>query len=142
MTQSVQDILRKINYIEADMEIQRQILFSTPSDNKNEMEKVLKIMADLKNQVETLRAKIKKLDPEAHSHILRLEAATAEFKKLATANQFKSVKTWQPNEPCSTTLKSGETLECLVKAENENGDTIIITFDGTTKTFSKTEIAD
>ncbi|EKD39250.1 MAG: hypothetical protein ACD_75C00464G0001, partial [uncultured bacterium] len=29
---TVQDILKRINYIEADIDIQKQILFSIPSD--------------------------------------------------------------------------------------------------------------
>ena len=36
-----EDLLKKINYIEADLEIQKQILFSIPSANKEEIEKTI-----------------------------------------------------------------------------------------------------
>ncbi len=140
MTNNVQDILKKISYIETDIEIQKQILFSIPSKEKPEMEKVLKIIAGLKNQVETLRLKIKEIDPDAHSNILMFENAVAEFKRLAKDKEYKSITTWQPDTPCSLTLQSGETIECLIKAADGYGNFTVITFDGNTREFLKNEI--
>ena len=141
MTKTVENILKKISYLETDMEIQKQILYSIPSDNKAEMEKVLKMIAGIKDQVESLLLQIKEIDPDAYSRILQIETAAAEFKKLATEKKFKSITTWQPDKACSLTLKSGETIECLVKALDESGNVTIITFDGNTQDFSKNEIA-
>lgn len=48
MSQHVQELLKRINYIEADMEIQRQILCSIPTADTKEMEKTIKTIAKKK----------------------------------------------------------------------------------------------
>ncbi len=58
---NIQDLLKKINYIEADIEIQKQILFSIPSDQEPEMEKTITGIAAKKEEIEILRQQIKPL---------------------------------------------------------------------------------
>jgi hypothetical protein len=54
-------LLKKINYIEADVEIQKQILFSIPSNQKTEMEKTITLIAARKEEIEVLRQELKEL---------------------------------------------------------------------------------
>jgi len=111
-----QDLLKKINYIEADIEIQIQILFSTPSEDTAEMEKTITIIAAKKAEIETLRQQIRELDPEEFDRILVFEKAINEFKALAKTRQFTSIIGKSINEICQLAMKEGEPIECLIKA--------------------------
>jgi len=50
MSTKVKALLQKINFVEADMEMQKQILFSIPTDNQSEIEKQIHKIAGLKKQ--------------------------------------------------------------------------------------------
>ncbi|MFN2437401.1 MAG: hypothetical protein ABR513_09980, partial [Desulfotignum sp.] len=69
----VENILQKISLIEMDMELHKQILFSIPSDQKDEMEKVMQTIARQKQQVQDLRQKIQRVDQSAYDQILAIE---------------------------------------------------------------------
>ncbi len=141
MSQSVQELLKVINYIETDLEIQKQILFSIPSDQKAEMEKVILTIKEKKERIEALRQEIKKIDPDVFDSIIAFEKATMAFKKLNETRTFKTIETLQPGQECTLVLKDNRApLECLVKAQDENGDWAVVTMDGETLEFSQKEV--
>lgn len=135
MHPQVDNILKKISCIEMDMELHKQILFSIPSDQKEEMEKVVRTIADKKHQVQDLRQKIKRLDPSAHDLILAIEKGTREFKARARDKAFSRVDTPDDTGACSLTLNDGTCLDCLVAAKEENGNWMILTREGRVKQF-------
>lgn len=139
---TTQDLLRKINYIEADIEIQKQILFSIPSDQKEEMEKTIEIIAEKKNEIASLRQQIQEIDPEEHHRIVVFENAIAEFKKLAAENSFQHIASRSVNEECALLLNSATSIECLIKACDEEGNWTVITPEGEVQHYIKSEVAE
>jgi len=135
MHPQVETILKKISYIEMDMELHKQILFSIPSDQKGEMEKVMHTMAEKKQQIQDLRREIKRLDPSAHDQILAIEKGTQDFKAMARDKQFSRVDTPDETGACSITLNDGTCLDCLVAAKEENGNWMILTREGRVRQF-------
>ena len=97
-------LLKKINYIEADVEIQKQILFSIPSDQQKEMEKTISLIAARKKEIELLRQELKKIDPVEYDLIVRFENTLTEFKKIAAENPFQSVVNRNVHEQCYFTF--------------------------------------
>ncbi len=142
MSTSAQDLLKKINYIEADIEIHKQILFSIPSDNRQEIDKILKVIAGKKEEINQLRQEIKKIDPEEDRRITVFETAVNDFKKIASETKFQSIVSRNVDEACSLSLTNKSELECLVKACDENGDWTIITLEGEIKYFGKDAVAE
>jgi hypothetical protein len=140
MNQRVQDLLKKITYIEADIEIQKQILFSIPSTDRKEMEQIVAVIASHKEEIKNLRQKLKEISPEDHQHIMALEAAVAEFKKIASQKKFTRVDVMQVGEDCCLQLKNQPNIPCLVKARAENGGWTIITMDGQVRDFSPADV--
>lgn len=141
MNQQVQELLKRINYIEADMEIQRQILCSIPSSDKEEIEKTIGVIAQKKSMVEELRQEIEEIDPSAFERILAFERATERFKQIAAEKKFIEVKTPAENEPCDLKLKKdNQTIECLVKAKDESGGYTIINYNGELHEFLNEEV--
>ena len=139
-TSSVQHLLKKINYIEAEVEIQKQILFSLPSDQTEEMEQVVAKIAQAKEEIDVLRAEIKAASPEEYQKILKIEQAAKEFQELATKKKFTSLENMTTDQSCSIELVEGREIQCLVKACDEQGDWTIITTEGDIQTFSKDNI--
>lgn len=136
------DLLRKINYIEADVEIQRQVLFSIPSDQKEEMEKTIQIIATKKEEIQKLRMEIKAVDPDEYQRIMVFENAITEFKKMASEKKFESIVSKNVNEECVLKLKEGANVECLLKACDANGDWTIITMEGEIQSFQGEAVAE
>ncbi len=141
MGNAAQDILRKINYIEADMNIQKQILFSIPSAEKQEIEKVLKVIAGQKKEIDRLREEMKTIAPDEYERILTFEKAAQKFKALAAEKQFKEITTFDGTMACTISLKDGTMVDCLVKARDDAGDWTALTLDGRTLTFPSGTIA-
>jgi hypothetical protein len=135
-------LLKKINYIEADVEIQKQILFSIPSDQKTEMEKTITLIAARKKEIEVLRQELRELDPEEFDRIVIFENAVAEFKKIATDNPFDSIVNRNVHEECALALQSGAKEECLIKACDNDGNWTIITIDGQLRQFPAADVAE
>ncbi|ACN14793.1 hypothetical protein HRM2_16860 [Desulforapulum autotrophicum HRM2] len=141
MSQKVHDFLRKINYIEADIDIQRQILLSIPSAHREEMEKTIKVIAEKNEMIKALRQEIKAIDPAAFNRILALEKASESFKVLAAEKKFIEVSTPNENGACTLTLKKDNTtIDCLVRAKDEAGGYTVIDFNGEILEFSDGEI--
>ncbi len=142
MSKSTQDLLKKINYIEADIEIHKQILFSIPSDNKQEIENTLKVIAAKKEDINQLRDEIKKIDPEEYKWIVVFEKAVNDFKKIASEKKFQSIISRNVNENCSLLMADDSEIECLIKACDENGNWTIITLAGEINYFEKEIVAE
>ncbi len=140
MNQSVHNLLKKINYIEADIEIQKQILFSIPTGDKKELEKVIQIIADKKEEITSLRLEIQQIDPAEYEKIILFENAVGAFKKLASERNFTSIENMNINEECTLSLKDKGKIDCLIKAREENGDYTIITMDGEIQHFASDTI--
>lgn len=140
MDRKVHDLLKKINYIEADIEIQKQILFSIPSKETDEMERILGIIASQKEEINTLRGQIHELSPETHEKITMLEQAISAFKKIASEKQFATVEVAQADQDCLLTLKDNSRIQCLVKACDHQGKWTVITLDGEIKQFAKDQV--
>jgi len=136
-----QNILKKINYIEADMTIQKQILFSIPSAEKQEIEKVVKIIAKQKKEINALRQEMKAAAPEEYEKILIFEKAAQTFKTLAAEKQFKEVSTFDGTTPCTISLKDGTKMDCLVKARDDAGNWTAMTLEGAIQTFPADTVA-
>ncbi len=136
MKATVEDLLKKINYIEADVEIHKQILFSIPSADTTAMEETIRLIANKKAEIEELRRQINVLNPEEYGRILRFEEVLGEFKTLATTRKFTTIIGKNVNEPCALQLKGDAPIECLVKACDDAGSWTIITLDGQLRHFT------
>ena len=142
MSQNTQNILKKINYIEADIEIHKQILFSIHSDNRQEIENTLRIIAGKKEEITQLRNEIHRIDPEGFRQITVFEKAVADFKKIGSEKKFQSITSKNIGEKCTLSLTNAAEVECLIKACDENGDWTIITLEGEIRYFEKKEVAE
>ncbi len=137
-----QDLLKKINYIEADVEIQKKILFSLPADQPEEMEKIVRIIAGKRQEIDALRQQIRDNDPEEFARILVFEKAVAEFKQLAATRQFSSITGRNINEPCQLALNNEDNVECLLKACDADGNWTIITLEGQIRHYPPSAVAE
>jgi hypothetical protein len=137
MHSHVENLLKKISFIETDMELHKHILFSIPSDQKAEMEKVMQTISEQKQQIQDLRREIKRLDPDAFDRIIAIEKGTEMFRTLAQDKQFERVDTPDDSNACKITLSDGTDVDCLVAAREKNGDWMILTRDGEVKQFPK-----
>lgn len=140
MANSVHNLLKKVSYLEAEIEIQKQILYSIPTDNRDDLEKVLKTIAETKDEIGKLRLEIQTIDPKEFKKICRIEESVAIFQKMHAEEQFTTIESMTYNEKCILTCRDGRVFECLVKACDNNGDWIIISTDGVLTKLSKADI--
>lgn len=140
MNLNVQNILKKINYIESDIEIHKQILFSIPSDKPKEMEETLQRIADKKEEITHLRAEIQKIDPEEYERLQIFDKAIADFRKLAAEKNYTTISSMSTVDNCSISLGSTGDIPCLIKACDAAGDWTIITMDGTIEHYTKEQV--
>ncbi|MCG8615988.1 MAG: DUF4988 domain-containing protein [Desulfobacterales bacterium] len=135
MKDRVKGLLQKINFIETDMDLQKQILFSIPSDDKDEIKKVMSTIARQKGEIHELRQRIKEIDEDEYNRIITLEQATEKFRQLSRDKKFVQVNTLNDEGECFVTLNEGSRIDCLVAAKDENGDWTVLTIDGETKEY-------
>lgn len=135
-------LLKKINYIEVDVEIQKQILFSYPSHRQDEMAATLALIKAKKEQIETLRQELQKHDPEEFGRIILFENAVTEFRNRAKNKPFQSIVNRNVNEDCFLSLHDGAKVDCLIKACDHDGTWTIITIDGALLQFSAGAVAE
>ncbi|WP_022665147.1 hypothetical protein [Desulfospira joergensenii] len=135
MNNRVKGILQKINFIETDMELHKQILVSIPSDQKEEIEKTVAVIAGMKNQIHELRQEIRAIDETEYNRIIAIERAAENFKLLARDKKFIRVNTLNETGECFVTLNDGTRLDCLVAAQEENGNWTLLTLEGETREF-------
>ena len=140
--QKTEALLKKINYIEADVEIQKQILYSIPSDRQEEMEATISQIAARKKEIEVLRQELKRHDPQEFARIVLFENAVAEFRKIAQDTPFQSIINRNINEECSLALQSGDKVECLIKACDHDCNWTIITLEGEIRQFPAAAVAE
>lgn len=133
----VETLIKKISYIETDMELHKQILVTIPSAQKDDLEQVMQTIANQKQEIQDLRQEIKRLDPAAHDRILAIEKGTEMFKTMAQDRQFDRVDTPDDTGMCRITLMDGTDVDCLVAAQEKKGDWMILTRDGEVKQFPK-----
>ncbi len=141
MTTSIQGIFKKISYIEAEVEIQKQILHSIPTNDTEQIEKVLKTIAAAKKEIFNLRSEIKKIDPEEYGKLTRIEDSVTEFKKINSEKKFSTIQSITYDEKCSLACRDGREIQCLIKACDENGDWTIITTDGYLINLSNNDVS-
>ncbi len=137
MSAKVKALLQKINFVETDMEMQKQILFSIPTDNKSEIEKLIIKIADLKKQIADLRQEIKNIDENEYDKIIAIEKGTKKFQELSKDKKFVHVNTLNESGECFITLNDGTRMDCLVAAKEENGNFTILTLEGEAREFPK-----
>lgn len=135
MSTDVKGLLQKINFVEADMELHKQILFSIPSENTAEMEKVVNTIADLKRQITNLRDQIKETDEAEYNKIIAIEQAAEKFRHISRDKKFVQVNTLNEDRHCFITFNDGTRQDCLVAAKEENGNWTVLTLEGETKEF-------
>ncbi|MBU3952658.1 MAG: hypothetical protein KJ658_10985 [Proteobacteria bacterium] len=136
MSANVKGLLQRINFIETDMEVHKQILFSIPSKNTAEMKKVVDTIADLKQQINDLREQIKEMDEGEYDRIIAIEQAADRFRHISKDKKFVQVDTLNESGHCFITLNDGTRLECLVAAREENGNWTVLTLAGETKEYT------
>lgn len=135
MKDKVKGLLQKINFVETDRELQKQILFSIPSDQKDEIKKVLEMIASQKQQINDLRQEIKAVDEDEYNRIITLEQATEKFRQLSRDKKFVKVHTLNEEGQCFVTLNEGTRVDCLVSAKDENHNWTVLTIDGDVREY-------
>ncbi len=142
MNYKVQNLLKKINFIEADIEIQKQILHATPSEDQKELEQIIKGIAGKKGEINVLRDEIKQIAPEEYAKIIRYEKASDAFRKLATEKNFVTIESMNTEKECILALENNKKIHCLVKAQEENGNFTIMTLDGEIEHYPSDSVFD
>ncbi|MCP3872740.1 MAG: hypothetical protein GY699_06235 [Desulfobacteraceae bacterium] len=135
MSEKVKGLLQKINLIETDMDLHKQILVSIPSDNKAEIETVIKKIADQKKQIGDLRLEIKNTDEDEYNKIIAIEKAAQTFRQISKDKKFILVNTLNETGECYITFNDGTRIDCLVAAKEENGNWTVLTLEGETKEY-------
>jgi TolA-binding protein len=135
MSAKIKGLLQKINFIETDMELHKQILASIPSDDKKQITTTITKIADLKQQINELRQQIKQIDEDEYNKIIIIEKAAQTFRKIAKDKKFVQVNTLNESGVCFITFNDGTRLECLVTAKEENGNWTVLTLEGETKEY-------
>jgi len=135
MSAKIKGILQKINFIETDMELHKQILVSVPADDKTEMETIISKIADQKQQINELRQQIKKIDKDEYNRIIAIERAAETFRQISKDKKFVQVNTLNESGVCFITFNDGTRLDCLVTAKEENGNWTVLTLEGETKEY-------
>ena len=140
--QTIENILKKINYLEAQLEIQKQILFSLPSASREEIENTIHTIAARKNDIENLRQQINEQSPEEFARIVAFEEASARFMSIGAEKKFTAVFHRHVGQECDLRLVDGTIIDCLVKARDEKGDWTIMTVDGEVVQFTCDQVLD
>ncbi len=140
MTQNVQNILKKITFIETDLELQKQILFSIPTEQTDDMETQVKKIAGLKDEINGLREQIKTIAPDEYAKIIAFEKAADQFKEISKNKKFTAVTTLSQEDECTLTLTDDTTIACIVKAQDENGHWTVFTLDGDVLQYEKKDV--
>jgi len=136
----IEQILKKINYLEAEVEIQKQILFSIPSDKTGEIESTLRVIAARKSDIESLRQQINDLDPGEFARIVAFEEASAKFMAIGAENTFTDLFYKQADQECTLRLADGTIIDCLVKARDEKGGWTSLTIDGEVLQYTREQV--
>lgn len=137
MSSEIKGLLQKINFIETDMDLHKQILLSIPSAEKQQIKTVISKIADQKRQIEQLRQQIKTADEDEYNRIIAIEKAAETFRQKAKDKTFVQVNTLNETGVCFITFIDGTRLDCLVAAKEENGNWTVLTLAGETREYPK-----
>lgn len=137
MSSEIKGLLQKINFIETDMDLHKQILLSIPSAETKQIETIVSRIADQKQQIIQLRQQIKDTDEAEYNRIIAIEKAADRFRQIAKDKSFVQVNTLNESGVCFVTLIDGTHLDCLVAAKEENGNWTVLTVEGETKEYPK-----
>lgn len=140
MDTSAEQILQKISFIEKDIELHKSILLSIPKGKEDEMEEVVRTIAELKTRADALKRSIAEVDPEVYQRVVKLEQSSEEFRKLTENKNLTTVISLDHHKECLLKLKDGTRLECLVKALADDGIWTVLTIDGDTRQFDAKEV--
>jgi len=135
MSEKIKGLLQKINFIETDMEVHKQILVTIPSENKSEIKTIVSKIAGQKHQINELRQQIKTIDEDEYNKIIAIEKAAQIFRQIAKNKKFVQVNTLNESGVCFITFNDGTRLDCLVTAKEENGNWTVLTLEGETKEY-------
>ena len=135
MSVTVRGLLQKINFIETDMDLHKQILLSISPKDTDQMEAVIRKIADQKRQIEQLRDNIKMVDEQEYNKIIAIEAATKTFQQMAANKKFVLVNTLNETGECFIILNDGTCIDCLVAAKEENGSWTVLTLEGQVREY-------
>jgi hypothetical protein len=138
----VQNLLKRINYLEAEIEIQKQIAFSTQSGDRKTIECLLTIIAEKKKEISDLRNQIREEDPEEYEKIIIFEKAVEDFKKLASKRSFQNIIGRNVDEDCALELTNGKQISCLVKACDANSNWTVITLSGEIRDYPAEQVVE
>ncbi len=130
MSAAVKQLLQRINCIEADINLHKQILFSLSPGDSSQMEEILRKIAGYKDQIHELRQEIKNTDKDEYNRIIVLEKAVNDFLKIAEDKRYVRVTTLNETGDCFVELNDGTRLDCLVTAEDDKGNWTVLTLDG------------
>lgn len=131
----IKGLLQRINFIEADMDIQKQILSAIPSNNQKDMEVVIRKIAGQKEQIHSLRLEIKNTDEAEYNRIMTIEQGAETFRRISQDKKFVLVNTLNESGTCFITLNDGTRMDCLVTAKEENGNWTVLTLEGETREY-------
>ncbi len=106
MSEKIKGFLQKINFIETDMEVHKQILVSIPSENKSEIKTIVSKIAGQKHQINELRQQIKKIDEDEYNKIIAIEKAAQVFRQIAKNKKFVQVNTLNESGVCFVTFNN------------------------------------
>lgn len=140
LNEKINAIYQKIHFIERDMELHKTILANIPFDNKREIEETIGKIAQLKNSAVELKKSIQEVDSEEYERVQKLEVSTAKFREIAANTTFSQLITLEYHHQCSLQLKNGAVLECLVIAEDQDGNWTVITVDGDIAGYASEEV--
>ncbi|MCP3921220.1 MAG: hypothetical protein GY714_01410 [Desulfobacterales bacterium] len=130
MKLKVQGLMQKINYTEQDMELQKQILVTIPSKEKDNIKEVIQNIADLKEKINALKLEIKEIDPDEFNGMMAMEKASDRFKEIAKDKKFEFVKTFGNDGDLAIEMADDKIQNCLVVAKEENGNWVVLTMEG------------
>ena len=142
MSEKVEQILQKIHFIERDIELHKNILMSLAEDQHDEMERVVREIARMKERVADLKGSIAEIAPEVHAQVMLLEEGTKKFQELARGKKFQQVYTLDQLGECVINLIDGSQIECLVKALDERGGWAGLTVNGEVVEYGCEEVMD
>ena len=132
MGSRVKTILQKINFIETDMEIHRQILVSIDPQDRDQIRDVVGKIAGMKARIQELKQDILNHDPDEYQAMMKIETAVSQFKEQSRNKTFSRVKTLNETGECRLVLDDGQVMDCLVAAQENNGNWMVLTLEGLT----------
>lgn len=130
MKHKVQGLLQKINYVEQDMELQKQILVTIPTKDEDDIKEVITNIAGLKEKIASLKLEIKEVDPDEYDRMMAMEKASDKFREIAKDKKFEYVKTFGNDGDLSVVMDDDVVNECLVIAKEESGGWVLLTMNG------------